>query len=350
MPQLTREDAEGLARAARGHKRLLILTHNNPDPDALAAAVGVSRLLAEMNGQETQVAYAGFLSRAQNKQMVERLRLDVANIDDLDMRRYRAAVLIDTQPGVGNNALSPTQEAVAVVDHHGVCKAGLGVKAAVLDPHVGATSTLVYELLRAAEIEPDAALATALFFGLKTDTQDLGREATDRDLTAYKELFDLVNHQALATIIHARLSSDYFRVMHRALESATIAGDCIYVPVGDVPTPEFISEIADYIVALNGIRWAVVTGRYSGNLYFSLRTHTARKDAGEMLQEAVGEHGLAGGHQKMAGGLLPLGNLPEAKREAAEASVISKLFELLGADTGDAIPLLAPSSRQNQGA
>ena len=341
MPIAQPGDTEKLKRILAPYRRVLILTHNNPDPDALAAAAGLRLLVGRLSGIPVSMGYAGFLTRAQNKEMVDRLKISIRHIAHIDLRRFRAVILVDTQPAAGNNVLSSKQTPVAVVDHHSLRRASLKCPFAVLDRKVGATSTLVYEMLKNAGIRPSPNIASALFFGIKTDTQDLGREAGPRDIAAYKELFSLAKPLVLAQIMHPRLSNDYFLVVHRALETAMICGDCLYVPVGSVPTPEFISEIADYFVALRGIRWAVATGRFEGNLYFSTRTLTARKDAGRILRKAIGRLGVAGGHQKMAGGMLSLATMAPSKQEAAEARVISSLLEGLGANTAAATPLLA---------
>jgi len=340
-PLAKTDDLAKLKDALASHRRLLILTHNNPDPDALGAAAGMRLLAEKLAGVPSVIGYAGFLTRAENKEMVKRLKLHVKHVDNRDMRRYRAVVLVDTQPEAGNNALTPGQTVLAVVDHHAGRRAKRSCPFALVDREVGASSTLVFELLTRARVKPPKSVASALFLGIKTDTQDAGRDAGPRDLAAYRELFALSSQKVIAQITHPRLSNEYYRVVHRALETAVVAGDCLYAPVGEVVTPEFVSEVADYLVALKGLRWAIVTGRYGENLYFSTRTLTARKDAGRLLREAMGDYGVAGGHQKMAGGMIPLDRMEPAKKEAAEARVISKLFEALDVNTAIARPLLA---------
>ena len=341
MPMMRVDDAEKLAQALSPYKRILVLTHNNPDPDALASAAGVRALVQSVAGRPATIGYAGYLTRAENREMVLRLRLHVRDVARMDLRRFRAVVLVDTQPTAGNNPLNGKQAPVAVIDHHNLRRASLSCPFALVDRTAGATSTIVYEMLKAADVKLSANLATALFLGVKTDTQDLGREAGPRDLAAYKELFALAKHRVIAQIANPRRTKEYFRVMHRALENSVVFGDCVYAPIGEAPSPEFISEVADYVVALKGMRWAVATGRIEENLYFSIRTLTARKDAGLLLMKAMGKLGVAGGHQKMAGGMLPVAGLETDRREAAEASVISKLLEALGANTSASRPLLA---------
>ena len=344
MALVKTSQAGKLKGALASYSRVLIMTHNNPDPDALGAAAGMRALVQKLAGLPSTIAYGGFLTRAENKEMVERLKLHVQHVDDIDMRRYRGAILVDTQPSAGNNSLTSGQNVLAVVDHHALRRASRAVPFALIDRKVGATSTLVFELLEKAEVKVTARLASALFLGIKADTQDAGRDAGPRDLAAYKELFAAARHKVISQITHPRLSGEFYRVVHRALETAVVCGDCLYAPVGDVATPEFVSEVADYLVALKGMRWAIVTGRFSENLYFSTRTLTARKDAGRLLREAIGKYGVAGGHQKMAGGLMQLSQMDPEKREAAEAEVISKLLERLGANTAVTRPLLATNS------
>ncbi len=348
MPLAKTSDVDKLKNIVDSYSRLLILTHNNPDPDALGAAAGMRLLMKKFAGVPSTIGYAGFLTRAENKEMVKHLKLSVKHIDEIDIRRHRGVIMVDTQPQAGNNVLSKGANVLGVIDHHPLRRSTRSCPFALVDGTVGATSTLVFELLRAAQVRLTRQIASALFLGIKADTRDAGRDAGRRDLVAYKELFALAEHKTIARITHPRLSNEYYRVVHRALETAVVAGDCLYAPIGDVPTPEFVSEVADYLVALKGLRWAVVTGRYGENLYFSIRTLSAQKDAGRMLRRAMGRHGLAGGHQKMAGGVLPLREMEPDKREAAEATVISKLFEALGANTATSRPLLAGGSGEGE--
>jgi nanoRNase/pAp phosphatase (c-di-AMP/oligoRNAs hydrolase) len=342
---LAAPDAQDVARlkeVLEPYSRVLVLTHNNPDPDALAAAAGIRLLVARIAHKPATICYAGFLSRAENREMVRDLRLPVHDIEHVDLRRFRAVILVDTQPGAGNNALAARHTVAGAIDHHPRRAALRDVPFCVVDSEAGATSTLVYELLKAADVKPPANIATALFFGIKTDTQDLGREAAGRDLSAYKELFGLALHRRLALIMHPRKPAAYYRTVSAALASAVVYGDCVYAPMGEVPTPEYVSEIADYISRLEGMRWAVATGVFQGDLYFSLRTLSARKDGGSILRRAIGSSGVAGGHQRMAGGRVDLKVLDPQRRDAAQARVLSNLFQALGAATASPIPLLAP--------
>src|SRR5207249_4793253 len=86
----------------------------------------------------------------------------------------------------------------------------------------GATSTIVTEYLRESKLVPEAKIATALFYGIAAETQDLGREATAADIEASHFLYPYTNKRRLAKIENARVPREYFRVFREAIERATL--------------------------------------------------------------------------------------------------------------------------------
>lgn len=340
MPAVTAESVQSLRAALAPYSRVLILAHNNPDPDAIASAAAMRLIVNHTDHKRATIAYAGFLTRAENREMVQRLSIPMHDISHIDLRRYRAIIVIDTQPGAKNYATAATERIIGVVDHHPLRSGTKGLPWNLVDPEVGATSTLMHELLKAADVKPPSNISTALLLGIKTDTQDLGREAAGRDLAAYKELFPVAEHRKLSLISHPRLPVGYYRTVCEAITSAHMYGDLLHVPIGAVTTPEYVSEIADYMTNLVGVRWVVATGEFNGDLYFSMRTLTARKDAGRILRRAIGRAGFAGGHRKMAGGVLTLSAMDAEKRSVAKDKVLTALFEALGANTSAPAALL----------
>ncbi|MGD8699909.1 MAG: DHH family phosphoesterase, partial [Gemmatimonadales bacterium] len=104
--------------ALKGGEHLLILTHDNPDPDALASAFALLALAQTLDGLTARIGFGGFVGRAENRTMVRELDLPVMpawalNLDDADL-----VALVDTQPGTGNNSLPDGCDVAAVVDHH----------------------------------------------------------------------------------------------------------------------------------------------------------------------------------------------------------------------------------------
>jgi nanoRNase/pAp phosphatase (c-di-AMP/oligoRNAs hydrolase) len=177
-----------LFEAMGGADRVLILPHNDPDPDAIASAVALRHLLAEKLGVEGYIVYRGIIGRAENKALVRYLDHPLHRLANSDLRQSVPIALVDTQPGAGNNALPHGSEAAIVLDHHTWREATAKARFADVRPELGATSTILMQYLENAGIEPSPQLATALFYGIKTDTMGLGRGAGPDDVAAYFHL------------------------------------------------------------------------------------------------------------------------------------------------------------------
>ena len=55
----------------RGRGKILIVCHDNPDPDSIAAAVALRHLILMKTGQDAVLSYGGVIGRSENRQMVE---------------------------------------------------------------------------------------------------------------------------------------------------------------------------------------------------------------------------------------------------------------------------------------
>jgi nanoRNase/pAp phosphatase (c-di-AMP/oligoRNAs hydrolase) len=171
---------------------------------------------------------------------------------------------------------------------------------------VGATSTILTEYLQEAGLEPEPPLATALFYGIKTDTMGLGRDASPADVAAYLYLQPRIDVEALAEIEHAQVAHDYFRSFDDALRAAHLYDGVIISYVGPMAYPDLAAEMADLLLRLEGARWVLCLGVYKDDLILAARTRSRRGGAGRLVQEMVKERGTAGGHGTMAGGQVPL--------------------------------------------
>src|SRR3989440_513742 len=195
----------------------------------------------------------------------------------------------------------------------------------------GATSTLVSQYLRAAKLVPGPALATALFYGIKSDTRDLGREVEGADVDCYNWLFPYVDKQALSRIEHPQVPPRYFAAYHRAYERARLhgKGQGVIVDMGEVYVPEIVPEVAERLVSLEGLRWSLATGSYRGELYLSLRMNDRRFNAGKLVREICGAFGgSAGGHGAMAGARIPLDGRSQEQLAQELAAAFLKVFHL----------------------
>lgn len=303
---MEQERLEQLIQAVGGASRILVLPHNDPDPDAIASAVALCFLLAEKQGMESRLAYRGIVGRAENKALVRYLDHPLKRLTATDLKQSSHVALVDTQPGTGNNPLPRQARAAIVLDHHPLREATANAIFADVRPEVGSTSTIMFEYLRAAEIEPSRPLATALFYGIKTDTLGLVRGASPADVSAYFYLQPLVDVEALVAIERAQVPAEYFQRLDAALHSAQVYDNVITSFVGPMVRPDLAAEMADLLFRLRGMQWAICIGVYKNELILSIRTRSGRHGAGQLAQAIVGERGTAGGHGTMAGGQVPL--------------------------------------------
>jgi nanoRNase/pAp phosphatase (c-di-AMP/oligoRNAs hydrolase) len=341
VAQLTaRAKLERLSKTAKGKHTPLVLTHDNPDPDSIASAVALAQLFEQRYGMEPRIGYGGIIGRAENIAFVKVLHLPIWPVSQIVFDEHDLVALVDTQPSVRNHSLPERIAPDVVIDHHPLREETLGVPFADVGGDYGATSTMLVEYLRAARIEPSSELATALFYGIKADTRDLGRETTATDVDSYLWLFPRSDKSLLAQIEHPELPGQYFRLYHKAIERAKVFGTAIVTDLGEVYSPDMVAEVAERMMFLEGMKWSLAHGTYRSQLYLSLRTNDRRMNAGRMIRDILeGRGGSAGGHGSMAGARLPLtGN--RARREAVKREIVNKLLEGFGVQDERPVPLL----------
>ncbi len=295
-------------QAAVGSGPLLIMTHDNPDPDALAAGVVLAALFEQKWAVKTFLGYSGLVDRSENKAMLQLLTPQWVPLEDLDnLQNYPAIALVDTQPGTGNNSLPDDLTPKVVFDHHLPIQDGCEFVAFVdINPEIGATTSLVYRYFEAADLEPDSDLASAVFYGIQTDTQGLMRSYSNIDQEIYIKTLTKINRKKLNQVIHARLPREYYRAFDRGLQAAQVFGKLVVAYLGELHRPDFVAELADYLVRLQGIEAVLCMGNHGTTMYLSLRTPSFEDNAGQIIQELVAPHGKAGGHDSIAGGQIGL--------------------------------------------
>ncbi len=305
--------------------RWLVLTHDNPDPDALAAAVLLCTVLRRAFRQRATAAYGGIVGRAENREMVRSLHLQVSHIRHLSFRRYQRFALVDTQPRTGNNQLPPEIQPDLVIDHHPVRKATLNAPFLDVRPTYGATATVLGEYLLAAGIKLTHPLATALIYAIRSETQDFSREFTGPDKAIYDLFFPQANHHLLARIQNPRLPLSYFGNLHEALERLEAVDSLILSHLGEIEQPDIVPEIADLLLRMAGRTWSLCTGYYGGRLYLSIRTTNPRADAGALMRRLIGRRGKGGGHGRTAGGWIDASRIAAADRPAMQRRLARRL-------------------------
>lgn len=302
-------DLDAALAAIAGSGSCLLLTHTNPDPDGIAAAHGLKQLLETRTELTVSVGYSGTIGRAENRAMVRLLGLSMVPIVASDLKRYDRIGLVDTQPTAGNNVVPAEHPVDIVVDHH-VPRRSWAHPSPWVDvrDEVEATTLLVYRYLRKANVAIPPELATAMLYGIVTDTMELSRCASCRgDLEAYVSLLPAADLRALAAIRHPSLPRDHYRMLCEALGRTRIWDDRLVTLVLDgMPYPDLTAELADFLVRAEGIEVSLCVGRFKENLHLSVRTANPDRIASELIMPLVKDIGSAGGHNDMAGGAIPL--------------------------------------------
>jgi nanoRNase/pAp phosphatase (c-di-AMP/oligoRNAs hydrolase) len=320
MSSSTRASARDLLAVLEPAREIVILPHDNPDPDSLASAEGLRAAIRHALRKPVAVALSGIIGRSQNRAMVSTLRLELDPITELKRQLRETVVLVDTQPGRRNNSLPPDVRPAAVIDHHPDWGSNEGVPFLDLREGYGATSTIVTEYLQELEVPIRKRLATALFYGITSETRNLGREAQPADIVASQFLYPYVDKRALAEIETPRLKASYFQLVNEAVESALICDDVVISILPEVPYPDAVAELADLLVRLEGALWAVCIAPCGPSLQVSVRSNDRDARAGEMLACLL-PPGAAGGHGMVAGGRIALngGDWRAMSREIATA-------------------------------
>jgi nanoRNase/pAp phosphatase (c-di-AMP/oligoRNAs hydrolase) len=325
---------------------VLILTHDTPDPDALASGMALSRLLQAAWGTPSRLVYSGLIARAENLAMLKHLTPVWEHAEELTgLEQCSAVALVDTQPTAGNNRLPVGSVPDIVIDHHHPIREALSAVAyADVRPEVAATVTIVYQYLQAAGVMPDPALATAMFYGLHADTRGLSRGASSLDEAVYAELLGCLDRTLLIRVEQAGLPRVYFSALCRGLHAARVYGRSVVADLGQMHRPDLMAEMADLLIRLEGTQAALCLGRYEDALYLSLRTVPLGRDAGLLIQEIVLPFGAGGGHGLIAGGQVSL-NGQEVGSLVAE---IEHRFLTLMGDAEQSQSLLAEGTVTHQ--
>ena len=321
-------------------KRVLILTHNNPDPDAIAAGWALKYLIRKKWKATAELAYGGLIARAENRALVRQLDIDIKPLDSVDLREFDVFALVDTQPRAGNNSLPPHLKASIVIDHHGVHKSGLGADHADIRLGYGSSATILTEYLLQAGLPIPRRMATALYLGIKTDTQNLGRHATEGDYNAAISLYPKVQLKTLSLIEYPDLARDYFVDFDRGLHDARIYGKVIFCDLGYLTNTDMVALMADFFLRFAEVSWSFVMGMNDSRLIFSLRTKRANYNTGQMARRMVKGLGTAGGHGRTGGGQIPIQGIPPEKAEKTRQSILKRFLKYVGQENAKEEKLL----------
>ena len=289
-----------------GAESILILLQDDPDPDAIASGLALRQVLGR-NKQTAPIGSFGRVTRPENIAMVKLLEIEIEKLTAADLKQFDRIALVDLQPP---HLSRPPQEVDLVIDHH---PEQFTYKSVIKDirPSYGATSTILLEYLLCAGSSVGTRLATAMLYGIKSDTFLLAREVNEWDVEAFSYLYPLANQNLMRRIERPELPPAALDALSTALKNRRVIDKVAFVHLGRVERDDLIPQVADFSLSFEGIEWAFVSGIFDANYIISVRNVGYVRAAGRVLKDAFGDIGSAGGHASMAKAIIPLSRLCE---------------------------------------
>ncbi|MET1123951.1 MAG: DHH family phosphoesterase [Archaeoglobaceae archaeon] len=305
-------------------KKLGIFTHDNPDPDAISSAYALMEI-ADNFDVDADILYYGEITHQKNRAMVNLLEIPMLKASEVDLSDYAKFALVDSAgPGV-NNSIPPDLKISIIIDHHPAEK----VEAEYVDlrSDVGSTATILTEYLRELRIVPSKTLATALFYGIKSETNDFKKNTRTSDFQAAAFLYPFVDHEMIEKIEGPAMSTETLDVLGTAIRNREIHSSLLISFAGFINDRDALPQAADFLLKLEGISTVVVFGIMKNHVYISARNKDVRVNIGEVLRRAFSDVGSAGGHAHAAGAQIPLGLFGEVKDKETLAKLVTEAIK-----------------------
>ncbi|MFP9061201.1 DHH family phosphoesterase [Natrialbaceae archaeon A-chndr2] len=315
----TRAPGNRLQRILGNQDEVTILMHPNPDPDAMATAMGVGAI-AESVGTDVTLQFPGEIRHQENRAFRTVLELELDRVESASDLESDAVVLVDHNTPRGFTG-SQMVEPIAVIDHH----PGNGAGTVFTDVRTdyGAASTIIVEYLedmgaRREDEENDgngllltAEIATGLLYGILSDTNHLTKGCSAADFEAASYLFPSIDEDQLDRIANPQVSDDVLQIKAEAIQKKRIQGAFGICDVGDIGNVDAIPQAADELMHLEGVTAVVVYGEHDGTIHLSGRSRDDRVHMGEALRHAVSDIPMAnaGGHARMGGGQVSVDHM-----------------------------------------
>ncbi|MFP3984028.1 MAG: DHH family phosphoesterase [Desulfurivibrionaceae bacterium] len=279
----------------------------NADPDALASALALKRLFWR-RVKKIVICRINAIKRSDNLTMVRSLRIDHHYINKIDIKKITKWAIIDSQPH--HDARYSRFRFDIIIDHHPVSKR-FDAEYVDIRPEYGSTSTIMTQYLKSAGIKPSARLATALFYGIKTDTDNFARPTTEYDIKAFRYLYQYANLNTVKKIESAVLTKKSLTFFRKAIDNLVFSKERAFINMGSIKDPDNLVIIADFFLKMAEVTWSIVYGTYGRKLIIIIRNAGFRYNAGNMASRLFGGLGSAGGHRDAARAEIKLQTLEE---------------------------------------
>lgn len=303
---------------AKAHT-VYIQTHDTPDPDALASAFGLQRILKNYGIQAT-IIYQGRIDKVNTKRMTSEFGIEIFSYEEVydNLSESDWIICVDSQKA-GGNIEDFVGDEVACIDHHPTYK---DVDYLYKDVRtVGSCATIIAGYFKKLEIEVTSDVATALIYGIKMDTNQFTRGVTLDDIEMYAFLFPKQDDARLSRLEINNIEMNDLKVYGEAISNIKVYGKIGFSAIKFACDNAMIASAADFILGLDEVDVAIVYSYRDDEIKFSVRSEVADVDCGLLIRNALGDLGGGGGHAAMAGGSIPaeniekLGSFPDQKIE-----------------------------------
>jgi nanoRNase/pAp phosphatase (c-di-AMP/oligoRNAs hydrolase) len=297
--------SQSLLEVLAEYEEILIVTHDNPDPDAIAAGWAIHELVDQKLSKPVQLIAGGGIVRAENRHMVELLEPPIQLVSSIEIPADAATILVDCEARGTNQLLTRLDlRPVAVIDHHLQNDKRMLVRFRDVRPDVVACATIAGGYLREQQIEPGPKLSTAMLFAMRTETrgEEFCYSPLDRSLLMW--LTERADPTLLAEIESAPLDLEYFGDLVLALQNTFVYGHTGLCLLPRAEGAEIVGETADLLIRCRGIHRVLCAAVVADELYISVRTNADLGNAVELTQATLAGIGNGGGHRHRAGGKI----------------------------------------------
>ena len=301
---IARRKAERFRRALRGARSCAFLLQHDPDPDAIASALALRTVLGA-GAAEAPIMTCGRVTRPENRRLIDELGIRIEHVSSRSLEKHENLILVDVQPPYFGGHVT---DVAAVIDHHPPSGA-FRARFKDVRPWYGASATIAAEYLLAEGDAPlTRELATALLYGIITDTKSLSRSASDDDLEMFAYLFPRADHSLLRRIQHPSYTAATLRRFGLALQHAHVTRGVAHVHLGRLPEDQehIVAQLAEFCLGIEGANVAAVSGVFRDRIVMSARALWPAAKLGDRLRDAFHRYGSAGGHAVMAKAVIRL--------------------------------------------
>lgn len=285
------------------------------DPDAMASALALKRLFWR-KVKKAVIFHINTIKRADNLSLIKLLKIQQQHVRNLNPAEFTKWAVVDSQPH--HNGQLEKYRFDIIIDHHPPGQKTSGSFVDIREDY-GAASTILTEYLRAAKIKPSPRLATALFYGIKTDTDNFVRPTTPSDINAFRHLYQFANINIIKKIESSEMTKNTLSNFRAALENLTFIKDKAFIHMGKVNNPDILVIMADFFLKMVEATWCIVSGVYGQKLIIIFRNAGFRLDAGKTAKRLFGKWGSAGGHRSAARAEIPFHEIKPEPRNASDA-------------------------------